>query len=228
MHPKAERADLQRQPRVRKPGDQARAAAVLLLLTGCGGIPDEVNPAVIWSHATGESAAGRLPPPGLEEDYPNLGTVPPPPPRPDSATRAAVTAALEAERARMRQPGDPGVRLAAPASATRGAARGLSGPPSRPSLSAAPRIPWEAPPGGRAGLPSAPSPAALPPAPPVGDAPPPAEPARAAPAAPQPAAPSAAPPPPPSRDLLAPAAPTPGAGPPPPPSRDLFAPPRGG
>ncbi|MBW8268913.1 hypothetical protein K1J50_05380, partial [Caldovatus sp. SYSU G05006] len=87
-------------------GGRARGAVLLaaLALGGCGVLPDEINPVVIWSHATGASAADRLPPPRLDEPYPDLGTVPPRPDRPDPQAREALTAALAAERARAREP----------------------------------------------------------------------------------------------------------------------------
>jgi hypothetical protein len=235
LRPKDQRAGLQRQPRGWPGADQARRAlaapgaallvlpVVLLILGGCGRLPDEVNPAVVWRHATGASAADRLPPPHLDAPYPNLGTVPPRPDRPDPAVREAMTAALAAERARSRQPLEPSAAAGpAAAAALLGRPPVPAAPPPRPALAVAPRIALEPP----ATAVVAPRAAAPPAAPEVagpegaarGDA------AAAAGTAPIGAPrPSDAPPPSPPGELLAP-----GAAPPPPPPADLLAPPRGG
>ena len=247
MSPRGRRASMPLQPRRCLRSDQARRAirsggsiggALLLplvLLAACGVVPDEANPVMIWRHATGESAADRLPPPNLGEPYPNLGTVPPRPDRPSLATREAMSAALVAEREGSRRPLEPGSGPALRGvTASPGNPPIPAGPPPRAALSVAPRIGvGGAMPG--AGTPPAPGgtpgPAALPVVPPAPDPPPgvaprPSAPTRTAPA-PQGPAPSAepspaAPPPPPPADLLAP-----GGGPPAPPPADLLAPPRG-
>lgn len=185
--------------------DAARGAAVLLAclaLAGCE-IPKEVNPVEIYREVSGLADQGRLPPPGLEQPYPNLASVPPRPERPPAATRAAISAALERDRAQSREPlvlrAEPGTPAANPAPGEPGLP---AAPPPRPSLAGAPRIPWtELAPAQQA----TPAGAATPATP------------RAEPEAPRlPEVPQAAPalPPP---DLL---------GAPPPPSPDLLAPPR--
>lgn len=152
---------------------------------------------VIYREVTGIADEGRLPPPGLDQPFPNLSVVPPRPERPPLGLRDGVTNALVADRARSREPLEPG-SVAAPLpgfAPAPGQPPIPAGPPERPSLAGAPPIPW-----------SDPAPAGAPAAP-VRPGPTPAP--TAAPA--MPAAPPAAPPPdllgppPPSPDLLAPA-----------------------
>ena len=222
MRLRGETGHLQGHPREGAGADQAAALAALLCLAALAGcaIPKEINPIEIYREVTGLADEERLPPPGLDQPFPNLATVPPRPERPPAALREAITAGLAADRAEAREP----VMLrTVPAPAEGGAASPgrpavPSGPPPRPALTAAPPVPWTEPaaPARRAG----PAPAA----PPPGQAaagragPRPAEsvpdlPARA------PTMPEAAPAPPPA-ELLAPGAP------PPLPPQDLLAPPR--
>jgi hypothetical protein len=186
--------------------DQARPLllAVLLLGTGCsaGQGPEDIGP--LFSRITGPAFEGRDPPPGTDQPFPNLGTIPPRPVLADPAVRDALTAALEAERQRSRNPLDPEMRPEPVRPAGTPGDRSMAmRPPGPPPLAAAPRVPWEPPP--LAG-PAPVAPAARRPAQPP---------------APSPALPDigTAPPAPPPADLLAP-----GAGPPPPPPAELLAP----
>lgn len=171
-----------------------------LPLGGCD-IPKQVNPVWIYREVTGLSDQDRPPPPGLDQAYPNLASVPPRPDRPPPEVRAAISAELERDRAQSREPLTlrtvPGPAAASPLP---GGPDLPAAPPPRPSLAAAPRIPWtESAPAQQTTPRSAASPQA------------------AEPEAPRlPNLPEAAPAPPPP-DLL---------GAPPPPSPDLLAPPR--
>jgi hypothetical protein len=183
----------------------------LVGLGACGG-RQGLDPVAAWREVSGAKDAARPEPPGLDRPFPSLGSVPPRPDRPSPEAREAITAALAADRGRSREP----VALrSAPGGGTAARAPGMAaGPPPRPALAAAPRVPWTeeapSPPPPRAGgtLPAA-APSARPP-----DPPPPRPGRTAAPAAAVPEVPDAAPAPPPP-DLL-------GAPPPPP---DLLAPP---
>jgi hypothetical protein len=185
--------------------DQAALAVLLCLaLAGCA-VPREVNPVWIVREVTGLTDRERPPPPGLDQPFPNLASVPPRPEPPPAAVREAITAGLAADRAGAREPLALG---AAPGG--RGAAAELPGfppvparPPPPPALAAAPRVPWT----------DAPAPPHRP------------EPVRAVPgqAPPEPLPEPGAEPAPPPPELLAP---LPGAAPPPPPPAELLAPPR--
>jgi hypothetical protein len=194
--PKGEKAGWRR-----KAGRGAAAALLACLaFAGCD-VPKQVNPVEIYREVTGLSDQGRLPPPGLEQPYPNLASVPPRPERPPPQTRAAISAELERDRAQSREPLTLRTVPGPAASGSPPAAPGLSAaPPPRPALAAAPRIPWTEPVPTRQATPSraAAQQAAEPEAPRL------------------PELPEAAPAPPPP-DLL---------GAPPPPSPDLLAPPR--
>jgi hypothetical protein len=227
MRPSAERTEVGQETRNRRPAFQAHpaaarslvlalAVALPLALSACSSVPDDANPRVWWHYLSGAYLDERQPPPGLDEPYPNLGTVPPRPARPDPATRAAISAGLATERARAAEPVVPGrgasdAAAAIPTPRDPEAGTLPAGPPPRPALAVAPRVPWNAPgidlpaPGGRTTAPAAAprtAPEAAPPA-----APPPDLLA--------PSGPPAAPPP----DLFAP------SGPPAAPPSDLLAPP---
>lgn len=147
----------------------AAAAAVMLAtapLPGCA-LPPEVNPVAIYNRISGADDAARLPPPGMDRPTPNLASVPPRPERPSPEVRAAITAGLAEDRARSR---DPLVLRTVPAPGALGGARGEqplpAGPPPRPMLSNAPRIPWSDPapaPGPGPAAPAARTPAPAPP-----------------------------------------------------------------
>jgi outer membrane protein OmpA-like peptidoglycan-associated protein len=73
--------------------------ALLLGLSGCASFPSSMNP-VSWWHGLqgGAIAQQRPPPPGANEPYPNLATVPPRPEEPDRAALANIASALIADR----------------------------------------------------------------------------------------------------------------------------------
>lgn len=184
-------------------GSGRKAAAALLACLGLGAceVPRALNPAEIYREVSGANDAARPRPPGLDDPFPSLHTVPPRPERPSPETRDAITAALAADRNRSREP--LALREAPGGGAGSAPPPGMAaGPPPRPSLAAAPRIPWaEAPqaPARSGDTPSAPrSPAAARPQAPAPAAP---EVPDAAPA-PPPAELLGAPPPPPAPDLL--------------------------
>ncbi len=197
MRPSAERPGIASDGRVCRAADQARGAfalVLLLALAGCGSVTRDVDPGAWWRNLSGAHLEGRQPPPGLDEPYPNLASVPPRPTPPDPATRASVTQGLAGDRAAAAEPLDPMGRRAPAVPAAGGA-------PAPPRLAAVPPIRLDPVP--RA-VP-APAPAAVPAAPPAAARAPVAEPlpeARGLP--PAPAADMLAPPPPPSPDLLAP------------------------
>ncbi len=200
---------------------QARAglAAMLLVLVlpGCGE-SDRPGLLTTWRHIWQPATEGREPPPGLQGPFPNLGTVPARPDRPDTATRQALTDRLAAVRQDSRNPLAPTMRPEPiRPSGTAGDRAIPMEAPAPPRLAAAPRVPWEP-----TGLPPV-APAATP-RPGTPSAPQrPAPTSQPAPSQPSPALPQmdTAPPPPPPAELLAP-----GAGPSPPPSRDLLGPAR--
>jgi hypothetical protein len=160
--------------------DQARPAAIALLALGLGacsgGVPRDIDPRVAIGNLFGRHLEGREPPPGLDQPYPNLASVPARPVPPDAATRAALSASLAEDRTRSRAELLPGAGPAAPAVPE-------GGPPAPPRLAAVPpvRVAPAAPPAAPApGGTAAPAPAAAPgfaapPPPPAGDllAPPP-------------------------------------------------------
>jgi hypothetical protein len=171
------------------------ALALPVLLIGCTERIGELDPRPGISNLFfATHLEGRQPPPGLDQPWPHLSSVPERPAPPDPATRERLSAGLAADRERSRTP------LAAGSAAGGSAA----GPPPPARLAAVPVIPVEAPPTARpAALPApsvttpsaspAPAPAVSQPPPAEGPAPPPAPPIDLI-----------APPPPPSRDLLAP------------------------
>jgi hypothetical protein len=192
--------------------DQARPALALLLLgllPACSDRISELDPRPVFANIFGEHLAGREPPPGLDQPYPNLSSVPPRPTPPDPATRERISAGLRDDRSLSREPVRPDGRGPLPPSG--------SGPPPRARVAAMPPIQLDL-----QAERAAPEPAATPvprlPAAPAA----PEQPAGGTAAVPAPVAP----PPPPARDLLAPpAAPSSDLlAPPPPPGRDLLAP----
>jgi hypothetical protein len=179
--------------RGRRAEDQAHpprlplVALVLVLgLAGCSDRLADLDPRPAIANVFGAHLEGRPPPPGLDQPWPRLSSVPDRPPSPSAEERERLSAGLVADRDRSRIP--LGI-VAAPPAAQPGPA--AAGPPPPPRLAAAPPIRLDAPPEPR---PAPIAPAAAPVAAPA--------PGPEAPPAPPPAL--LAPPPPPSADLLAP------------------------
>ncbi|MFL1462202.1 hypothetical protein ACI6QG_08375, partial [Roseococcus sp. DSY-14] len=78
-----------------------------LALAACGAPETRPDPLRFLRDATGAAADQRLLPPGMDRPTPSLASVPPPPERPDTTTRQALTRALEADRAAAAQPAPP-------------------------------------------------------------------------------------------------------------------------
>jgi hypothetical protein len=99
----------------RRSGDQARAARRLALLLALavalgacsGGVPRDIDPRIAVGNLFGAHLAGREPPPGLDQPYPNLASVPARPEPPDRATRGAISGGLAEDRERSRAPVTP-------------------------------------------------------------------------------------------------------------------------
>ncbi len=117
---------------------QATVAGVVCL-AGCGTIADlggaritDANP-VEWWHSLegGAIAEQRPPPPGADDPYPNLSTVPARPVPTTQAQRVALTAQLTAERDGVRRDvaREPLVAMAAPAPAAKKADPATVPPP---------------------------------------------------------------------------------------------------
>lgn len=72
---------------------------LLLLLPSCSSVPSSINP-VNWWHDLqgGKIAEERPPPPGADQPYPNLASVPPKPEQPDRAALVNIANALIADR----------------------------------------------------------------------------------------------------------------------------------
>jgi len=154
MRPRGEAGMCPRHPRERGRAEQAgpvalvRLALACLLLAGCD-IPKAVNPVAIYREVTGLADQDRPPLPGLDQPFPNLASVPPRPEPPPAAVRESISAALASDRAESREPlalrtvPGPVVRGGA---ASPGEPPVPAAPPPRPSLAAAPRVPWTEPP----------------------------------------------------------------------------------
>lgn len=183
-------------------------AALLLslsgsLLAGCSSLPSSINP-VEWWHGLegGAIAEQRPPPPGANEPYPNLATVPEKPAAMDAAARERIAQALVADRTNAQHAAaaaplaDPSSQAASPALFGRGSAAPPS-PPKPDSGAATASLEAATPPPAPASTPPARAPVAAvqsaPLAPPPGaeNAEPPAQDS-----GPGPALPTAAPPPP--------------------------------
>ena len=103
------------------------AALCVLTLAGCSSFPSSVNP-VSWWHGLqgGKIAEERPPPPGADQPYPNLATVPPKPAQPDRAALDNIASALIADRTNAQHVAaeapiaDPSVPSASPALFGRG------------------------------------------------------------------------------------------------------------
>ncbi len=110
------------------------------LLGGCSSLPSSVNP-VSWWHGLegGAIAEQRPPPPGANEPYPNLATVPARPAATDASARRQIADALIADRTNAQHEAalaplpDPSSPAASPALFGQGSAT----PPAPPSPAAA-------------------------------------------------------------------------------------------
>jgi outer membrane protein OmpA-like peptidoglycan-associated protein len=114
------------------------ASLCVLALAGCSSFPSSINP-VSWWHGLegGKIAEERPPPPGADQPYPNLATVPPKPAQPDRAALDNIASALIADRSNAQHVAaeapiaDPSVPSASPALF----GRGTVPPPPPPSPS---------------------------------------------------------------------------------------------
>ncbi len=119
---------------------------LVLLLQGCASFPGSMNP-VNWWHDLqgGKIAEQRPPPPGADEPYPNLATVPPKPAPPDAATLANIASALIADRTNAQHIAaaapiaDPSLPAASPSLFGRGTIPPPPRPRHRPPPTRAPR-----------------------------------------------------------------------------------------
>lgn len=127
---------------------------MLLALAGCAdGIPRDIDPRLFVDNLMGAHLDGRERPPNLDQPYPRLSTVPPRPVAPTPEARAALSAALAADRERAQTPLPPGTGAAPSAPVMADFA-----PPPRPRLAPAPPVaiqgaaqPLPAPPGATRG-----------------------------------------------------------------------------
>jgi outer membrane protein OmpA-like peptidoglycan-associated protein len=84
---------------LRSGGRCATSGLIALLLSGCSSFPSSMNPVTWWHDLQGgKIAEERPPPPGADQPYPNLASVPPKPTEPDRAALANVASALVADR----------------------------------------------------------------------------------------------------------------------------------
>src|SRR5580700_2974173 len=112
------------------------ASLCVLTLAGCSSFPSSMNP-VSWWHGLqgGKIAEERPPPPGADQPYPNLASVPPKPAQPDRAALDNIASALIADRTNAQHVAaeapiaDPSVPSASPALF----GRGTVPPPPPPS-----------------------------------------------------------------------------------------------
>lgn len=220
MRPLAGHADIGIEPKGRRARDQAPGAALVMALLILGACADTGRmPAIggTLARAFGPATEGREPAPGLDDPYPNLGTVPGRPAQSPLAQRQAITDALAVERARAAMPRSALGSQAPAGSAARSQGGVPFGPPPAAVLGSAPPIAIASPPA-RQGIPPGPASPSL--ARPAGTTGAPTAPAMT-PAQTPVLTPALAPPPPPPPSIM-----VPGAAPPPPPAPDLLAPPR--
>ncbi len=146
--------------------------ALGLLLAGCSSFPSSMNP-VSWWHDLqgGKIAEERPPPPGADQPYPNLATVPPKPAEPDRAALANIANGLIADRTNTQRANeaapiaDPSLPSASPALFGKGTVPPPPppGPPGTETASAS--LPAaDAPPAPPSPAPSSPAPSAPSPA----------------------------------------------------------------
>lgn len=144
-----------------------KQAALLSLLGGCGTIAtlgnariEDANPVAWWHSLEGGAISEQRPdPPGANDPYPNLASVPARPAPTPAAQRVALTAQLVAERDGVRRDvaRDPLTAAPAPAPAPKKPADPASVPPPMATIDAA-----TAPPAPPTPAPPTPTPAAAP------------------------------------------------------------------
>jgi outer membrane protein OmpA-like peptidoglycan-associated protein len=118
------------------------APLAALSLAGCASFPSSMNP-VSWWHDLqgGKIAEERPPPPGADQPYPNLASVPPKPEQPDRAALANIASALIADRTNAQHEAaanpipDPSLPSASPALF----GRGTVPPPTPPAPPGSPQ-----------------------------------------------------------------------------------------
>lgn len=142
-------------------------AGLLALLAGCSSLPSSDNPAAWWHGLEGGVIAEqRPPPPGADQAYPNLASVPPRPPPPDRQRMGQISAALTEARANA-QYAASAMPITPPQAGAAPAPPGATAqPPPPPAIASAPlasRTAQRPPAGSATGQAAAP-----PPAPPAG------------------------------------------------------------
>jgi outer membrane protein OmpA-like peptidoglycan-associated protein len=151
---------------------QAVLASIGLLLSGCSSFPSSMNPVTWWHDLQGgKIAEQRPPPPGADQPYPNLATVPPKPAEPDRAALANIANGLIADRTNTQRAdaaapiADPSSPSASPALFGKGTVPPPPPPPPPGTTTASASLPAaDAPPAPPSPTPS-PSPATVGPAP---------------------------------------------------------------
>jgi outer membrane protein OmpA-like peptidoglycan-associated protein len=146
-----------------------RAPWLALLLAGCSSFPASMNP-VSWWHDLqgGKIAEERPPPPGADQPYPNLASVPPKPEAPDRAALANIATALIADRTNAQHAAaaapiaDPSLPSASPALFGRGTVPPPSPPPPGTGQASATMAAADAPPAKASPSPPASAPEAVP------------------------------------------------------------------
>jgi hypothetical protein len=117
----------------------AACLAGVLALPGCVGSPAE-GPGEFFSNAFGEPLQGRPLPPGSEQSYPNLASVPPPPPRGSASARETLSRTLADARSQSREPVQPGQSVPPRPEGAEGSGLIPARPPAPPRLAAAPSV----------------------------------------------------------------------------------------
>jgi outer membrane protein OmpA-like peptidoglycan-associated protein len=145
-----------------------RAPLLALLLAGCSSLPASMNP-VSWWHDLqgGKIAEERPPPPGADQPYPNLASVPPKPEAPDRAALANIATALVADRTNAQHAAAPIADPSLPSASPGLFGRGTVPPPAPPppagaAQASATMAAADAPPAPRAPSPPANPPQAVP------------------------------------------------------------------
>jgi len=142
IKPRRPRVPEQAQPSLRASHARPvlRVATLLLLpaLAGCATSSGE-GPLQFYQQVTAKPFEGREAPPGENNPYRNLSSIPVRPTRGEASVREELTTSLAANRAAIEQPITPGAPVPA-APATEGASLIPATPPPPPRLAAAPPI----------------------------------------------------------------------------------------